>query len=198
LVGSALCGISQNMIELIGFRALQGLGAGGLMVTAIAVVGDVVPPRERGRYQGLFGAVFGVSTVIGPLLGGFFVDNLSWRWIFYVNLPVGAIALFVIGVVFHSRAAHVRHAIDYLGAAALAAGLSCIVLFTSLGGTTQPWASAPSIALIVIGVVLLGAFLFVESRAQEPILPLSLFRNRTFVVTSAIGFIIGLALFGSI
>ena len=198
LVGSALCGISQNMIELIGFRALQGLGAGGLMVTAIAVVGDVVPPRERGRYQGLFGAVFGVSTVIGPLLGGFFVDNLSWRWIFYVNLPVGAIALFVIGVVFHSRAAHVRHAIDYLGAATLAAGLSCIVLFTSLGGTTEPWGSVPSVLLVVLGVALLVAFAFVESRAQEPILPLSLFRNQTFVVTSAIGFIIGLALFGSI
>ena len=186
------------MTELIAFRALQGLGAGGLMVTTIAVVGDIVPPRDRGRYQGLFGAVFGVSTVIGPLLGGFFVDNLSWRWIFYVNLPLGALALFVIGAVFHSRAEHVRHAIDYLGAATLAGGLSCVVLFTSLGGTTQPWGSAQSIALLVVGVVLLGAFVFVEHRAAEPILPLELFRNRTFAVTSAIGFIIGLALFGSI
>jgi len=198
LIGSALCGIAQNMVELIGFRALQGLGAGGLLVTAIAVVGDIVPPRERGRYQGLFGAVFGVSTVIGPLLGGFFVDNLTWRWIFYVNLPVGALALFVIGAVFHSRAEHVRHAIDYLGATTLAVGLACIVLFTSLGGTTQPWASLPSVALVAVGVALLVVFVIVESRAQEPILPLELFRNRTFVVTSAIGFIIGLALFGSI
>jgi len=198
LVGSALCGIAQNMVELIGFRALQGLGAGGLLVTTIAVVGDLVPPRERGRYQGMFGAVFGVSTVIGPLLGGFFVDNLSWRWIFYVNLPVGALSLFVIGAVFHSRAEHVRHAIDYLGAATLAGGLSCIVLFTSLGGTTEPWASLQSVALIAVGVGLLVAFVFVESRAAEPLLPLELFRNRTFVVTSAIGFIIGLALFGSI
>jgi EmrB/QacA subfamily drug resistance transporter len=198
LVGSALCGIAQGMTELIVFRALQGLGAGGLMVTTIAVVGDIIPPRDRGKYQGLFGAVFGVSTVIGPLLGGFFVDNLSWRWIFYVNLPLGALALFVIGVVFHSRVEHVRHAIDYLGAATLAGGLACIVLFTSLGGTTEPWGSVQSIALIVIGVVLLVVFLLVERRAQEPILPLELFRNRTFAVTSAIGFIIGLALFGSI
>ena len=198
LIGSALCGIAQGMTELIAFRALQGLGAGGLMVTTIAVVGDIIPPRDRGKYQGLFGAVFGVSTVIGPLLGGFFVDNLSWRWIFYVNLPLGALALFVIGVVFHSRAEHVRHAIDYLGAATLAGGLACIVLFTSLGGTTEPWGSVQSIALIVVGVALLVVFLLVERRAQEPILPLELFRNRTFAVTSAIGFIIGLALFGSI
>jgi EmrB/QacA subfamily drug resistance transporter len=198
LVGSALCGIAQGMTELIGFRALQGLGAGGLMVTAIAVVGDVVAPSERGRYQGLFGAVFGVSTVVGPLLGGFFVDNLSWRWIFYVNLPLGVLALFVIGAVFHSRAEHVRHSIDYLGAATLAGGLSCIVLFTSLGGTSQPWGSVQSIALIVVGVALLVAFVYVEHRAKEPILPLELFRNRTFVVTSTIGFIIGLALFGSL
>jgi EmrB/QacA subfamily drug resistance transporter len=198
LIGSALCGIAQGMTELIAFRAIQGLGAGGLMVTAIAVVGDIIPPRDRGKYQGLFGAVFGVSTVIGPLLGGFFVDKLSWRWIFYVNLPVGVLALFVIGVVFHSRAEHVRHAIDYLGAATLAGGLACIVLFTSLGGTTEPWGSPQSIALIVIGVALLCVFLLVESRAEEPILPLELFRNRTFAVTSAIGFIIGLALFGSV
>src|SRR5437667_7488018 len=123
LVGSALCGISQNMTELIAFRALQGLGGGGLLVTTMAVVGDIIPPRERGRYQGYFGGVFGVSTVIGPLLGGFFVDNLSWRWIFYVNLPVGAAALAVIGAVFHSREPTRRHRADYLGAAILAAGL---------------------------------------------------------------------------
>jgi EmrB/QacA subfamily drug resistance transporter len=198
LIGSALCGIAQNMPELIAFRALQGLGAGGLLTTTIAVVGDIIPPRQRGQYQGLFGAVFGVSTVIGPLLGGFFVDNLSWRWIFYVNLPVGAVALFVIAAVFHARTERVEHAVDYLGAVLLAGSLSAIVLFTSLGGTTFAWGSAESATLIVLGSVLLVAFLFVERRAAEPILPLELFRNRIFSVCAAIGFIIGLALFGSI
>ena len=198
LIGSVLCGLSQNMTELIAFRALQGLGGGGLIVLTLAVVGDIFSPRERGRYQGFFGAVFGVSTVIGPLLGGFFVDNLSWRWIFYVNLPVGAIALVVIGVAFHSRAEHVRHSIDYLGAALLATGLTAIVLFTSLGGTTYAWGSPEALTMLVVGVVLLAAFPFAERRAAEPILPLELFRNRVFVVTSAVGFIVGLALFGAI
>jgi EmrB/QacA subfamily drug resistance transporter len=198
LAGSALCGAAQNMTELIVFRALQGLGGGGLLVLTLAVVGDLFPPRQRGRYQGFFGAVFGVSTIIGPLLGGFFVDNLSWRWIFYVNLPIGAVALTVIAVAFRARPERVHHKVDYLGAAVLAAGLAALVLFTSLGGTTYPWGSAPIIALIVIGVALLVLFPFVERRASEPILPLELFRNRVFVVTSAVGFIVGLALFGAI
>jgi EmrB/QacA subfamily drug resistance transporter len=198
LIGSALCGAAQSMSELIAFRALQGLGGGGLMVTTMAVVGDIIPPRDRGKYQGFFGAVFGVSTVIGPLLGGFFVDSLSWRWIFYVNLPLGLIALGVIGVVFHAKATHQQHKIDYLGAAVLTAGLSAIVLFTSLGGTTYSWGDPLIIALIAIGVAMIVLFPFVEMRAAEPILPLALFRNRTFVVTSAVGFIIGLALFGSV
>jgi EmrB/QacA subfamily drug resistance transporter len=198
LIGSALCGVSQNMTELIAFRAVQGLGGGGLIVLTMAVVGDIFPPRERGRYQGFFGAAFGVSTVIGPLLGGFFVDNLSWRWIFYVNLPIGALALGVIGVAFHARSEHISHRIDYLGAATLAGGLSAIVLFTSLGGTTYAWGSPEAISMLVVGVLLLVAFPFVEQRASEPILPLELFRNRVFVVTSAVGFIVGLALFGAI
>jgi EmrB/QacA subfamily drug resistance transporter len=198
LVGSALCGISQNMTELIVFRALQGLGAGGLIVITIAVVGDIVPPRERGRYQGYFGGVFGIATVLGPLLGGFFVDNLSWRWIFYVNLPIGVIALAVIATAFQARTDQSKHTIDYLGAVLLAASLSAIVLYTSLGGTTYGWASAQLIVLIVAGFVLLAAFLFVEARAAEPILPLGLFGNRVFSVTSAVGFIVGLALFGAV
>jgi EmrB/QacA subfamily drug resistance transporter len=198
LVGSALCGLSQNMTELIVFRGIQGLGGGGLFVLTVAVVGDIIPPRDRGRYQGLFGAVFGVATVIGPLLGGFFVDNLSWRWIFYVNLPIGLLALIVIGTVFQAKTEHVRHAIDYLGAALLAGGLAAIVLYTSLGGTTYSWGSPGMLVLVFAGVLMLVAFVFAERRAAEPILPLELFHNRVFTVTSAVGFIVGFALFGAI
>jgi EmrB/QacA subfamily drug resistance transporter len=198
LIGSALCGISQNMTELIVFRAIQGLGGGGLFVTTIAVIADIIPPRDRGRYQGFFGAVFGVSTVIGPLLGGFFVDNLSWRWIFYVNVPIGLIALAVIAAAFQAPREQVKHTIDYLGAVLLAGGLSAIVLYTSLGGTTYGWGAPQMVAMLVAGFVLLAGFVVVESRAAEPILPLEIFRNRVFSVTSAIGFIIGLALFGAV
>ena len=197
LVGSALCGAAQSMSQLIAFRAVQGLGGGGLIVVAMAVVGDLVPPRERGRYQGLFGGVFGVATVAGPLLGGFFVDNLSWRWIFYINLPFGAVALAVIATAFESRQVTERRRIDWLGTIVLAAGLSGVILYTSLGGTTYAWDAPGMLAAIVGGVALLALFPFVESRAAEPILPPELFRNATFRTASAISFVVGFALFGS-
>jgi EmrB/QacA subfamily drug resistance transporter len=198
LLGSALCGAAQTMPQLIAFRALQGLGGGGLIVVSMAVVGDLVAPRDRGRYQGLFGGVFGISTVAGPLLGGFFVDNLSWRWIFYINLPLGAAALAVISRAFRSQQTTERHRIDWLGTIVLGSGLSGVILYTSLGGTTYPWTSPAMLAAIVCGVALLTLFPLVELRAAEPILPLDLFRNQTFRTTSAIGFVIGFALFGSV
>ncbi|HXZ99460.1 MAG TPA: MDR family MFS transporter [Candidatus Binatia bacterium] len=198
LAGSMLCGISQNMTELIGFRALQGIGAGGLMVGAQAIIGDVVSPRERGRYMGYFGAVFGLATVAGPLLGGFFVDHASWRWVFYVNVPLGALALVMTQIALHLPRRRHEHRMDYLGAALLAAGVACIVLFTTWGGTQYPWGSGQIVGLGVAGAVLLVAFGFVERAAAEPILPLRLFRSANFTLVNIVGFIVGLALFGSI
>src|SRR5208283_3350788 len=198
LVGSALCGQSSSLDELIAFRALQGLGGGGLIVNAQAAIGDVVPPRERGRYTGLFGAVFGLASIAGPLLGGFLTENLSWRWIFYVNLPLGVIALFVLAAALPAASARVHHVIDYLGTALLAAGLSAIVLAASLGGNTYAWGSGQIIGLAVAGVLLLVGFVLVERRAKEPVLPLRLFSNRVFAVTGAVGFIVGFALFGAV
>ncbi|WP_328683621.1 MFS transporter [Streptomyces sp. NBC_01261] len=197
LIGSALCGAAQNMPQLIGFRALQGLGGGGLIVLSMAIVGDVVSPRERGRYQGLFGAVFGATSVLGPLLGGLFTEHLSWRWVFYINLPVGVVALAVIATALHIPRKSTRHVIDYLGTFLIAAVATCLVLVASLGGTTWGWGSPQIIGLAVLGVVLIGAFVAVERRAAEPVLPLKLFRVRTFTLAAVISFIVGFAMFGA-
>jgi EmrB/QacA subfamily drug resistance transporter len=198
LVGSILAGLAQSLDVLIGFRAIQGLGAGGLIVGAQASIGDVVSPRERGRYQGLFGAVFGVSSVLGPLLGGFFVDNLSYHWIFYINVPIGIVALVVTAVALPAAGQRVHHVIDYAGAALLALGATALVLLTSLGGTSFAWGSAPIVILGVAGLVLLMGFARVERGAAEAIIPPRMFGNRTFVVTGALGFAVGFAMFGAI
>ncbi|MDA8298344.1 MAG: MDR family MFS transporter [Actinomycetota bacterium] len=198
LVGSIFSGLSTSMVMLIVCRAIQGLGGGGLMVGAQAIVGDIIPPRDRGRYQGLFGAVFGVASVVGPVLGGVLVDDLSWRWIFYVNIPLGAVALLVIASRVPGHLRRVHHDIDYLGIVLLSLGAAALVLLTSLGGTTYAWSSSPILAMAVSGVVLLVAFALVERRAKEPVLPLHLFANRAFSASSTVGFIVGFAMFGAI
>ncbi len=198
LIGSALSGLSHSMLELIVFRAVQGLGGGGLMIGAQTIVGDVVSPRERGRYMGLFMAMFGVTTVIGPLIGGVFVDYLGWRWIFYINIPIGAVALVVTAVALPGALSRVRRVIDYLGTALMALAATSLVLFTSLGGTSYPWTSPFIIGLAVAGVVFTLLFLLAERRAVEPIIPLPLFANKVFSAASAIGFVVGFAMFGAL
>ncbi|TDC45390.1 DHA2 family efflux MFS transporter permease subunit [Actinomadura sp. KC345] len=198
LIGSALCGLSRDMTELIVFRALQGLGGGGLMVLVVAIVGDVVPPRERGRYQGLFGAVFGVSSVCGPLLGGWFVDNLSWRWVFYINLPIGVLALLVIAVVLPKAGERERHRIDYLGTLLIVGWAVGLVLVTTWGGTSYDWISAPIIGLAAGSVALIGVWVLVERRAAEPVMPPRLLADRVFALGSAVSFAVGFAMFGAL
>jgi EmrB/QacA subfamily drug resistance transporter len=198
LAGSMLAGLSQSLSELIGFRALQGIGAGGLMVGAQAIIADIVPPRERGRYMGLIGSVFAVASVAGPLLGGFLVDNLSWRWVFYVNLPVGALAVLIVVTRLHLHTPKTRHRIDYPGAGLLSGGVAALIMVATWGGSQYAWGSATIVGLAAGGAALLAVFLWWETRAAEPILPLGLFRSSVFTISNSMGFTIGMAMFGAI
>jgi hypothetical protein len=177
LAGSVMSGLSQTMGQLIAFRAVQGLGAGGLMAMALAIIGELVSPRERGRYQDCTGAVFACASVVGPLIGGFFVDHLSWRWVFYINLPVGVLALVVTSAVLRLPFVRRPHAIDYLGSGLLVAAVSCLLLVTVWGGTEYPWGSPTIVGLAAAGAALIAVFVLQERRAREPVLPLRLFRD---------------------
>jgi EmrB/QacA subfamily drug resistance transporter len=198
LVGSALSGLSQNMTQLIGFRALQGIGGGGLFAIALSIIGDVIPPRERGRYQGYFGAVFGVSSVAGPLLGGWFTDGPGWRWIFYINLPVGLAALVITSMVLRMPVMRRQHRIDYLGAATIVAAVSCLLLYLDWRGNEFGWTEPVALALLGGFVVLSAVFVLIELRSPEPIIPMRLFRNPVFSVGNIYGFLAGVAMFGAI
>jgi len=198
LFGSALSGLAQSMLFLIVARTIQGFGGGGLFVLALSIIGDVIPPRDRGKVQGVFAGVFTLSSVAGPLLGGWFVDNLSWHWIFYINLPLGVVALFGFAIAFKAHPRAVSHDIDYLGALLLMVALGALVLFTSLGGRSFAWESPEILAMIAIAAIGLVGFLYVEAKGREPILPLKLFRLNVFTVLSMVGFVMGVAMMGTV
>ncbi|KPI13575.1 drug resistance transporter, EmrB/QacA subfamily [Actinobacteria bacterium OK074] len=197
LLGSALSGMAQDMGQLIGFRAVQGLGAGGLMVGVMAIIGDLVPPRERGKYQGMMAGVMAIAMILGPLVGGTLTDHLGWRWAFYINLPLGAVALALITVVLHLPKKRSTARIDYLGAALLTVGITAIVLVTTWGGSEYAWGSARIMELIAIGVASLVGFVFWQTKAVDPVMPLHIFRNRNFTLMSIIAFVTGFVLFGA-
>ncbi|MGI5197207.1 MDR family MFS transporter [Streptomyces sp. CA-288835] len=197
LIGSALSGMAQDMMQLIGFRAVQGLGAGGLMVGVMAIIGDLIPPRERGKYQGMMAGVMALAMIGGPLVGGTITDHWGWRWSFYINLPLGAVALLAISAVLHLPKKRAQARIDYLGAGLLAVGITAIVLVTTWGGSEYAWGSAVIMELIAIGVAALVGFVFVQTKAVEPVMPLHIFRSRNFSLMSVIGFIVGFVMFGA-
>lgn len=198
LIGSILCGMSQNINELIIFRAIQGLGGGGLMALIFAIIGDIVPPRQRGRYQGYFGAVFAVSSVAGPLLGGVFTDHLSWHWIFFINIPLGLLALWAVVTRLHLPVRRSPHAIDYPGTALLTASIVSLILVTVWGGLSYAWLSPQIISLIISTLVFGVLFVIREKYAKEPILPLGLFRNDIFITSILLSILSGMAMFASI
>ncbi|MFJ8040668.1 MDR family MFS transporter [Kitasatospora sp. NPDC096147] len=198
LLGSALSGLSQTMGQLIAFRAVQGLGAGGLMVGVMSIMGALVAPRDRGKYQGMFAAVMALATVGGPLIGGFITDHLSWHWTFYINLPLGVVALAFIVVTLKLPTVRSKAKIDYLGAGLLTIGITSLVLITTWGGQEYDWASKQILGLTALAIASLIAFVYTEQKAEEPMLPLDLFRNRNFTMVSLIGFIVGFAMFGAV
>jgi EmrB/QacA subfamily drug resistance transporter len=198
LVGSALCGAAWGMPELIVFRALQGFGAGGLFPLSLAVVGSIVPPRDRGRYQGLIGGVFAAASIAGPAVGGFIVDNMSWRWVFYVNLPVGGLALLVIYLTMPKQAQRREHSIDWTGAAVLAAGTTALLLGLVWGGRQYAWTSGHVLGALAVAVVALALFGWVELRARETILPFDLLRNSTVAASIVCVALVGMAMLGTI